>query len=106
MRKMKRHIGILFLAAASVYYGRVVPEVLAGTGIGADSSAPIAAADDQTPATQPDAFANTPPDSGSKPTSVPHITMSETGTFSIQINNDVPLVEVLRMIGSQAQVSI
>jgi type IV pilus assembly protein PilQ len=32
--------------------------------------------------------------------------MNDSGTFSIQINNDISLVEVLRMIGNQAQLSI
>src|SRR5581483_8807053 len=36
----------------------------------------------------------------------PKMTLNDSGTFSIQINNDISLVEVLRMIGNQAQVSV
>jgi type IV pilus assembly protein PilQ len=36
----------------------------------------------------------------------PKVTMTDVGTFSIQINNDISLVEVLRMIASQAQISV
>jgi type IV pilus assembly protein PilQ len=47
-----------------------------------------------TPATQPAI------DSGSK------VVMNDSGTFSIQINNDIDLLQVLRMIANQAQISI
>jgi type IV pilus assembly protein PilQ len=85
MRNAKRLTVLIFLSVLAVYSGRVS---------GADQ-----------PATQPDPFATTPatqPASGPPP----KITLSDAGAFSIQINNDVSLVEVLRMIGSQAQISI
>ena len=56
-----------------------------------------------------------PPDNVLSPTpakqtaavkSAPTMTMSDAGTFSIQINNDISLVEVLRMIANQSQTSI
>jgi type IV pilus assembly protein PilQ len=95
MRKRNRFIGSLFFALLAVYsFG-------AGRGSGADSPAAAAGTDPfDSPATQP-VQAST-----GAPAAPPKITATESGTFSIQINNDVPLVEVLRMIGSQAQVSI
>jgi len=116
MKSMKRNVGPKFLALIAVYYGQVV---LALAASGAASAAATGAGPTlpygDAPASQPaDPFASSTtqpldlqpvPDvkSGGPP---PKITLSDSGTFSIQINNDVPLVEVLRMIGSQAQVSI
>src|ERR1700722_8633769 len=89
MHYLKRVSVLIFLSLMAVYSVRAN---------GADQ-----------PATQPtDPFASsatTQPDSD-HPASTPKITLSDAGAFSIQINNDVSLVEVLRMIGSQAQISI
>lgn len=43
---------------------------------------------------------------GDKTVAAPKMTLNDSGTFSIQINNDISLVEVLRMIGNQAQISV
>ncbi|MGD0542481.1 MAG: secretin N-terminal domain-containing protein [Tepidisphaeraceae bacterium] len=50
--------------------------------------------------TPADAAPATQPSAGTK------VSMNDAGTFSIQINNDISVVEVLRMISNQAQVSI
>jgi len=63
---------------------------------GADKTAPA----DKSAAT--DAIAVDKPDK----VAAPKMTLNDSGTFSIQINNDISLVEVLRMIGNQAQVSV
>jgi type IV pilus assembly protein PilQ len=93
MMKIKRSGGLLFLALLAVYsVGAAVANGVDGSG----SADPFDS--NSSAATQPaDEPANAPP---------PKITPAEGGTFSMQINNEVPLVEVLRMIGSQAQVSI
>jgi type IV pilus assembly protein PilQ len=96
MKMNKRSVGFLFLALLAVYSFGV------GMGNGADSAVGAGGTDPfDSAATQPAAESSSP-----VIPPPPKITASETGTFSIQINNDVPLVEVLRMIGSQAQVSI
>jgi type IV pilus assembly protein PilQ len=51
-----------------------------------------------------DTGANT--SSATQPSGGPKVSMNDGGTFSIQINSDISLVEVLRMIGNQAQLSI
>jgi type II secretory pathway component GspD/PulD (secretin) len=84
---------LFFVALLSVYNGQALPAA------GAVGDA----------ATQPsDIFSSSAPPATQPAEAVapPKITLSDSGTFSIQINNDVPLVEVLRMIGSQAQISI
>ncbi|HEY1922221.1 MAG TPA: hypothetical protein VGG44_05605 [Tepidisphaeraceae bacterium] len=104
MRKWTRSAGLIFCAVASVYNGPAafaVEEVLRSS---ADSPAtvklisdtPTDSHADTTPATQP----------SSQTASGAKVSMNDAGTFSIQINTDISLVEVLRMIGNQAQVSI
>ncbi|HUB24466.1 MAG TPA: secretin and TonB N-terminal domain-containing protein [Tepidisphaeraceae bacterium] len=87
MRNWKHLTWVFFLASMAVYSVRAK---------GADQSAPPS-----------DPFATSAATQPSAPTGpAPRITLSDAGTFSIQISNDVSLVEVLRMIGSQAQISI
>src|SRR5271170_1446378 len=94
MRRWTRSAGLLFCAVAAVYNGpaaysaqevQISPSNPATTVkvIGDGDAAPAA---DSSPAAR--------------------IAVSDTGTFSIQINGDISLVQVLRMIGNQAQLSI
>jgi len=94
--------GVLFLAVMSVYYSQALP---ANSALAASDAVLAQAATSD----KPDPFASgaTTQAVDLKPVGPPpKITLSDAGTFSIQINNDVSLVEVLRMIGSQAQLSI
>ena len=100
MRVFKRALGLIFLALLAVYFGHAI------TG---RAAAAVSSGDYQGQQAAQDVFSSTQPvEQTINPQQVPppKITASEGGTFSIQINNDVPLVEVLRMVGSQAQVSI
>jgi type IV pilus assembly protein PilQ len=99
MRHAKRTIGLVFLALAAVYsFGAVSLNGADNSGGTDNAGGPDAAAtaDVFDSTTQPSAPVGPPP----------KITQTEGGTFSMQINNEVPLAEVLRMIGSQAQISI
>jgi type IV pilus assembly protein PilQ len=96
MRKWTRTAGLLFCAAASVYNGPAAFAVEEIQQSSADSPATVKLIGD-TPA---DAAPATQPSAGTK------VSMNDAGTFSIQINNDISVVEVLRMISNQAQVSI
>ena len=96
MRSWTRSAGLLFCAVASVYNG---PAAFAGEEAQLRSS-------DSPPSVRliSDSGSDTTP--STQPSGAPKVSMNDSGTFSIQINNDISLVEVLRMIGNQAQLSI
>jgi type IV pilus assembly protein PilQ len=100
MRNAHRWIGFIFVALLSVYSG------WAGQAKADDASPPATQPAPTQLAQATDPFSASTQPSDQKPAAKPQITVSDAGTFSIQINNDVSLAEVLRMIGSQAQVSI
>ena len=92
MRRWTRSAGLLFCAVASVYNG---PAAFAGEATqlsSSDSTTTVKLVSDAVPATQP--------------AGATRIAMNDAGTISIHLNNDVSLVEVLREIGAQAQLSI
>jgi len=93
MRQPRRNVGLFFVTLWAVYsFGAAA---VSGDG-GAGSSDIFDSSTTQPAASETVVVA--PP---------PKISSTDGGnTFSMQINNDVPLVEVLRMIGSQAQISI
>jgi type IV pilus assembly protein PilQ len=94
MRKWTRTAGLLFCAVAAVYNG---PAAFSAQEVQINSSDPasrVKVIGDGDPA----------PPADSSPGA--HIAVSANGTFSIQINGDISLVQVLRMIGNQAQLSI
>jgi type IV pilus assembly protein PilQ len=87
MRNNSRTIGLFVLAVVAVYsFG-------AGSLRGADAAGGNDVFDSTT---QPSVPVGPPP----------QITPGEAGTFDMHINNDVPISEVLRMIGGQAHVTI
>jgi type IV pilus assembly protein PilQ len=99
MRKWAKSAGLLFCAAASVYNG---PVGFAGEESQlkqSDSSSSLVKFISDNPAA-----VDVPP--ATQPTTGSRVTMTDAGTFSIQINSNINLVEVLRMIGNQAQLSI
>jgi type IV pilus assembly protein PilQ len=99
MRKWAKSAGLLFCAAASVYNG---PAGFAGEESQlkqSDSSSSLVKLISDNPAA-----IDVPP--ATQPTTGPRVSMTDAGTFSIQINSNISLVEVLRMIGNQAQLSI
>lgn len=92
MRRWTRSAALLFCVAASVYNG---PAAFAGEATqlsSSDSTSTVKLISDAAPATQP--------------AGAPQIAMNDAGVISIHINNDISLVEVLREIGAQAQLSI
>jgi type IV pilus assembly protein PilQ len=101
MRKWTRSAGLLFCAVASVYNGSAAFAVEAALRSAPDSPPSVklisdTPVGDSAPSTQP----------SSQTVAGTKVSMNEGGTFSIQINTDISLVEVLRMIGNQAQISI
>lgn len=95
MRQWTRSAGLLFCAIAAVYNG---PAAYCAQGDQASSS---------DPATKVKLIGDGDSASTSTaPSSPAHIAVSDTGTFSIQINGDISVVQLLRMIGNQAQLSI
>ncbi len=101
MRKWTRSAGLIFCAAASVYNGPAafaVQEIQQGS---ADSPATVKLISD-TPADA--ATADSVP--ATQPAGAPKVAIDDAGTFSIHTNSDGSLVEILREIGAQAQISI
>jgi type IV pilus assembly protein PilQ len=96
MRKWTRSATLLFCAAASVYNGPAAFAVEEMQRSSVDSPANVQLISDT--------GANAAP--ATQPSGGPKVSMNDGGTFSIQINSDISLVEVLRMIGNQAQLSI
>src|ERR1700680_3778797 len=94
MRKWTRSAGLLFCAAAAVYNGPAALSAQDGQVNSAGSSTKVKLIGDGDAA----------PAADSSPAA--HIAVSESGTFSIQINGNIDVVQVLRMIGTQAQISI
>jgi type IV pilus assembly protein PilQ len=96
MRKWTRSAGLLFCAVASVYNGPAAFAVEEAQRSSVDSPASVKLVSDNTadpaPATQPS--------SGNK------VSMTDGGTLSFQIDSDISIVQLLRMIGDQAQISI
>jgi type IV pilus assembly protein PilQ len=96
MRKWTRSAGLLFCAVASVYNGPAAFAVEEAQRSSVDSPPTVKLisdnAADPVPATQPSA--------GTK------VSMNDGGTLSFQIDSDISLVQLLRMIGDQAQLSI
>jgi type IV pilus assembly protein PilQ len=94
MRKWTRSAGLIFCAIAAVYNG----------------PAAYCAQDDQSASADSSTKVRIITDADSAPVSAPasnaHIAVSASGTFSIQINGDISIVQLLRMIGNQAQLSI
>ena len=97
MRKWTRSIGLLFCAVSAVYNGPVAYAVEEAQANAADSSATKVNVIGDADAPVAQAAGNT---------SAAHVSVSDSGTFSIQVNGDINLVQVLRMIGNQAQLSI
>jgi type IV pilus secretin PilQ/predicted competence protein len=94
MRKWTRSAGLLFCAVAAVYNG---PAAYSAQDVQINSSDPganvkLIGDGDSSPAIEPSPAAR--------------IAATGGGTFSIQINGDISIVQVLRMIGNQAQLSI
>jgi type IV pilus assembly protein PilQ len=112
MRKWTKSAGLLFLAVSSVYFGQATGAKAEDQAKSDDPAAlsTIAAAPVENSAqvlpdsasTQPSDIIAAAPQSGT----TPKVTINDSGTFSIQINNGTNLIELLRMIGSQAQISI
>ncbi len=94
MRKWARSAGLLFCAVAAVYNGP------------AAFSAQEAQINSSDPATRVKVIGDSDPAPATESSPGAHIAVSQNGTFSIQINGDISLVQVLRMIGNQAQLSI
>jgi type IV pilus secretin PilQ/predicted competence protein len=94
MRKWARSTGLLFCAVASVY---------SGPGTYAASDAQVNGSDTPTKVKLID---NGDAAGASSQSSPAKVAISPSGTFSIQINGDVSVVQILRMIGNQAQLSI
>jgi len=94
MRKWSRSAGLLFCAVSAVYSGSAAfsAQDVQINSSDASTNVKLIEGGDGAPSTE---------------TSQPaKITVSDSGTFSIQINGDVSVVQVLRMIGNQAQLSI
>jgi type IV pilus assembly protein PilQ len=97
MRKWTRSIGLLFCVGSSVYNGPAAFALEEAQANSADSSTKIrVVSDNDAPSTA----------AASDISTTAHVAVSDSGTFSIQINGDVSVVQVLRMIGNQAQLSI
>jgi len=117
MMKFLKTAGALLCAALLIQGTRAIGADIAAAGNTAPAAAPVAGAmapangattplvkvlDDAAtqPTTQPlDVTPTAPP-------KAPRLTATDAGTFSIQINDGTSLVEVLRLIGNTAQVSI
>jgi type IV pilus assembly protein PilQ len=83
--------------ASSVYNGPAAFALEEAQANSPDSSARVrAAGDNDAPMTVP----------ASDTSTAAHVAISDAGTFSIQINGDISVVQVLRMLGNQAQLSI
>jgi type IV pilus assembly protein PilQ len=94
MRKLTRPAGLLFCALWAVYSG---PAAFSAQDVQinpTDSGTSVKVIGDGDAAPAADS------------SNAAHVAVSETGTFSIQINGEISLVQVLRMIGNQAQLSI
>ena len=94
MRKWARSTGLLFCAAASVYNG---PAAYSAQAVQINSS---------DPATNVKLLDGGDATTAPQPSTAAHVAISPAGTFSIQINGDISVVQILRMIGNQAQLSI
>jgi type IV pilus assembly protein PilQ len=94
MRKWTRSAGLLFCAVAAVYNGPAAYSAQEAQINSSDSETRVKVIGDGGAA----------PAADSSP--AVHIAVSNNGTFSIQINGDISLVQILRMIGNQAQLSI
>jgi len=94
MRKWSRSAGLLFCAVSAVYSGSAAFSAQDVQINSSDASTKVKLIDGG------DGAASTETPQPAK------ITVSDSGTFSIQINGDVSVVQVLRMIGNQAQLSI
>jgi type IV pilus assembly protein PilQ len=114
MRMWTHSAGLLFWVVSSVYIGQATVATAEAPLRATDPAATAAAAADvkvladptsdllaDAPATQPSSAVDS-----TQSTPAPKVLMNDAGTFSIQINNDISLVQVLRMIGNQAQISI
>jgi type IV pilus assembly protein PilQ len=102
MRKWTKTAGLLFCAISSVYYGSATIAGQASPAVSNGGSNVKVLGDlaaDVSPAAQPT-------DDTTAPSTAPKVTLNSAGAFSIQISNDTNLVELLRLIGSQAQISI
>jgi type IV pilus assembly protein PilQ len=120
MRRWTKTTGLLFFVIASVYYGQstIADEATGVTAadsagdsklvVDADSAGnvPAEAATLTASAAVQNAGAPATQPTGGMRGGGPKVSVSESGTFSIQINNDISVVELLRMIGNQAQLSI
>ena len=106
MGKFSRAAGTIFLAAWSVYISPASGADSAGpadvTGGAGAPGVKLLTDSLLAPATQP---IDVIPAAASN-AKAPRLTVTDAGTLSIQINDGTNLVEVLRLIGSQAQVSI
>ncbi len=100
MRKWTRSVGLLFFAAASVYYGPVVFAGGDGSDRSSDSSTSVKLIGDAEPA------ANAADSSSAASNSPSKLVSGEAGTFSLQIGNEDSIIHVLRIIGDEAQLSI
>jgi type IV pilus assembly protein PilQ len=94
MRKWSRSAGLLFCAVSAVYSGS---SAFSAQDIQINSS------DAATKVKVIDGGDGAPSNETSPPAK---ITVSDSGAFSIEINGDVGIVQVLRMIGKQEQLSI
>src|SRR5579863_2825529 len=107
MRKRTKKVGLLFCAIWSVYYGPATIADEDARAISNDNTAEVMPAGNTVmagAASQPGVIDI--PTTDDIPAKSPKVQMNDAGSFSIQINNDISLVEVLRMIGNQAQLSI
>jgi type IV pilus assembly protein PilQ len=94
MRKWTRSVGLLFCAVAAVYNG---PAAYSAQEVQINPS---------NPATSVKVIGDGEAAPAAESSPGAHIAVSDNGTFSIQINGEISLVQVLRMIGNQAQLSI
>jgi type IV pilus assembly protein PilQ len=113
MRSWTPSAGLIFLAAWSVYAGQANVASAGAPAGSTDSPAAVITPDVKVLPDGVDSTADSattqPSETDSdllKSTGPAKVTLTDAGTFSIQINSDISIVQVLRMIGSQAQISI
>jgi len=102
MRTWTKSAGVLFLAASSVYFGQANLAAQEASPKSTDGASDVKLLAD----TSSSVATTLPAPADNNPVAPPRVKMSDAGTFSIQINNDTSLGELLRMIGAQAQISI
>lgn len=107
MGKLTRNVGLLLLAAGSVYFGQVglIKAATPGKSAGAANPASVVKV-----LPEIDPFAVTPPvdtsaNKNGTSVSTPVVNYSDAGTVEIHVN-DANLVEVLRMLSLQSQKNI